>query len=246
MQDPKKESFTGSKGGSGVKEFIINHIPQCEIFYEGFAGKAIISETLLNCGANIKRIVCTEVNPKTYFDLSKKLKHPKVITWLGDFIKMINRETELGLNSKIFYKETDCFYFDPPYRMDSRSHKREYYGDFDWDDNAHKSFFKLVEMLNNAGSKILISHYPDPIYDEQFKEWNKEDFRTRTRTVTERLYWNFDLNAHSLATTEFLGNDFTDRQRIKRKVERMTAKINSLPRHERQAIVESLLKTYEC
>nr|WP_294860210.1 DNA adenine methylase [uncultured Fluviicola sp.] len=241
MQNLIKESFTGAKSGSGVAEFIINHVPDGGWFFEGFGGKGTISKILENSGASFTGIYCFEINPKTFHTHTKE--DYSIGFWNCDSIKWINQAIDRGE-----IDESDCFYFDPPYRMESRTHQRKYYGKFDWEDPEHKRFFQLIERLNKIGAMVLVSHYPDPVYDEQFKSWNKEDFRTwvRTRSVTERLYWNFDLNEHRLATTAFLGKNFTDRQRIKRKVERMTEKINALPRHERQAIVESLLLTYEC
>lgn len=53
---------------------------------------------------------------------------------------------------------------------------------------------------------------------------------------------NYDITQMKLASTKYVGKDFTDRQRINRKKNRLVAKIEALPLHEQQAIVEAVNK----
>ena len=44
---------------------------------------------------------------------------------------------------------------------------------------------------------------------------------------------------------EHVGEDFTDRQRIKRKIARLVAKLNREDEHERAAILTSVVKNFD-
>ncbi len=37
------DNYPGSKSGSGIPQFIINHIPECSEFIEGFGGSGAIT-----------------------------------------------------------------------------------------------------------------------------------------------------------------------------------------------------------
>ncbi len=54
----------------------------------------------------------------------------------------------------------------------------------------------MATRLSATGYRILISHYPNRMYDKAFKSWNRTDFTGQTRggPRTERLYFNFDIN----------------------------------------------------
>ena len=145
MKDIKELKVTGSKNGSGMAEFIINHIPDCISFTEGFGGRGIVSKILENSGASVGNIWCLEINPETFH--SQNTDDYSIRFILTDAIEWINAMIDCGEIDC-----NDCFYFDPPYRMESRSHKRKYYGKFDWEDSEHQRFFCIGrETTKNRG-----------------------------------------------------------------------------------------------
>jgi len=88
---------------------------------------------------------------------------------------------------------------------------------------------------------IMISSYANPIYDALLKGWRKLEFQAMTRQglATEVLYCNFQ-EPIALHDYSFLGENFTQRQRIKRKVSRHVERLMGLPQLERMAIYEAL------
>ena len=64
-------------------------------------------------------------------------------------------------------------YCDPPYLHETRSpQSRNVYG-FEMSCEDHRS---LGELLNQCRSKIVISGYPSPLYNEMFTHWRREEF----------------------------------------------------------------------
>jgi len=57
--------------------------------------------------------------------------------------------------------------------------------------------------------------------------------------ATEYIWYNYP-TPEKLHDYSFLGNDFTDRQRIKRKIARWSNKLKNLPALERNAIIDSI------
>ena len=73
------------------------------------------------------------------------------------------------------------------------------------------------------------------------KDWWRKDFQAMTRggVRTETIWLNYqpgDVHYHTYA-----GENFTDRQRIKRKAERWAKNFEALPPAERQSIMAALL-----
>ena len=76
--------------------------------------------------------------------------------------------------------------------------------------------------------------------------WNKATCNSMSRggVKVETIYWNYNLSPGDIAEFTYAGRDFTDRQRIKRKVCRTLAKFKQLPELERNMILTELYKHY--
>jgi hypothetical protein len=85
----------------------------------------------------------------------------------------------------------------------------------------------------------MISHYEHPLYDKMLKGWNKEKktVRYHRRTTEECIYYNYP-KPSVLQTYEYIGNDCWDRQRITRKINRLSEKLLSLPELECNAVIQ--------
>jgi DNA adenine methylase len=110
----------------------------------------------------------------------------RVIILNEDAQKLIQREDN----------ELTLFYLDPPYPKESRTATNAYEHEMT-DDDHHQ----LLDVLCNCQGKVMLSTYPNPIYDERLKDWNRED-RVRDNKAsgaknksvdpkTERLWMNF-------------------------------------------------------
>lgn len=221
-------TYNGGKHGNGTYQQIINHIPQCKIFVDGFVGNGGI---LFNLKLPPLTII-NDIDPSV-IDRYNCYRSPSVIIENLDYTAVIDKYDN---------KTRDTFfYFDPPYLFETRSTQQKYYK-FDFTDSDH---FKFLSMVNTVKSNCMISHYPCKLYNDALKDWYTHDFKSMTRggLRTERIYMNYPTPS-VLQDFRYLGTDFTDRQRIKRKIERQLKKLESLPELERIGIISAVIDKY--
>lgn len=130
-------------------------------------------------------------------------------------------------------------YADPPYLGSARSCQRRYYRREMFAEAAHE---RLLSVLTGLQCMVMISGYASSLYAERLASWTVKTFWTvnrRGKRCREFLWMNFTIPA-VLHDSRHVGNNFTDRQRIKRKACRWTKKFLAMADHERQAIWDSL------
>ena len=100
---------------------------------------------------------------------------------------------------------------------------------------------QLVAVLLTVRAAVMLSGYRNAIYDELVPHWRRVDFQAMTRggVRTESLWMNYDPPAVPAELT-YLGTDYRERERIKRKKLRWKAKLEKLPAAEQAAIMEVL------
>jgi hypothetical protein len=88
---------------------------------------------------------------------------------------------------------------------------------------------------------VQISAYADPLYSSYLRNWRHMTFQSTTRrgVATEHLWMSYP-EPKALHTYTHLGADYRERERIKRKVTRWTARLAALPRLERLALYSAL------
>ncbi len=240
-------SYLGSKGASGTMQMIINHIPAHETYIEPFVGSGVIVLnkepafwTVINdLDERQMQLVADQIYQQYSGGVAYGYSFDAV-----DLMKEIEHDSDIvdrKISARNYYQRTNTFiYCDPPYLHSTRTSNSRY--KFEMNDDDH---IQLCAYLVSCDAMVMLSGYPNDLYDELLPDWNSIEFRAMTRggVRTEKLWMNYDINEHDLHQTNFLGKDFGDRQRIKRKVCRLSNKINNLPRHEKQAIVERLWST---
>ena len=90
--------------------------------------------------------------------------------------------------------ENTLFYLDPPYVHETRSTTKDY--DFEMSTEQHT---ELLETIKGCTGNVLISGYPNPLYDEQLKDWNVLDIEIDNKAsalkskpkMIERLWMNY-------------------------------------------------------
>jgi len=104
---------------------------------------------------------------------------------------------------------------------------------------------ELLSGIRDADSNIIISTYPNKIYSHFLKKWNRVEYLSPTRhgKAIELLYMNYE-RPGILHDFNFLGKDFIDRQRIKRKINNRIRLLAELPELERNAIVTAIVNRY--
>ncbi len=100
----------------------------------------------------------------------------------------------------------------------------------------------MLEQFKSKNVFFLISGYKSELYMSMLEEWQYFEFQTMSRggVRTESLWTSFNPDEYVKHDYNYVGSDYTDRQRIKRKIDRWVKKINSLEFDERQALLQAL------
>jgi len=131
-------------------------------------------------------------------------------------------------------------YCDPPYLGAVRSAvNRVYYGREMMSSADHE---RLLQLLLRLPGQVMISGYWSQLYSSRLQGWRSSTKWTSNRAgkrVQEWLWMNFRQPA-VLHDARFVGDSFTDRQRIKRKVARWYRRFLSMKPGERAAVWAAL------
>lgn len=230
------KNYPGNKNIPGLIQKIVNQIPVCENFYELFAGSAAVSK-FLSVRSRGTNFFINDIDP----GVTDKNNYPagSTVTTVpaDDIIKK--------LISVPASKETFVF-VDPPYLKFTRPHQLKLYK-YDMTVEDHKNLLSdLVQLKCNC----MIIHPDCSTYNEYLKTFRilKIKVRYNTKTSLENIYMNYSV-PDRLLVYDFVGFDCWDRQRIKRKGDRLIKKILSLPAVEKNYILNRIssinLKTHE-
>ena len=214
--------YPGGKNGAGVYQTIINQIPPHATYIELFAGSASI------------------------FRRKRPSRHAILIdagftplpNWRGDPEVERIKGCAIDYLRKRRYVPGPIFtYADPPYVRSSRKSSRDIY-DNEMTDDQH---FELLTMLQRAPGSIMISGYASELYDSVLSDWRRVEFQAQTRRgmAIEVLWMNYPepLILHDF---QYLGDDFRDRERIKRKVRRMIDRLDREPSKDLCGILSAI------
>lgn len=139
------------------------------------------------------------------------------------------------------FKGDEFVYLDPPYLMQSRSSQRPLYNHEFGDRCQHE---RLLSILLSLPCHVAISGYWSSLYESLLSGWRTHTFEAVTRSgnmAQEWLWMNYP-EPSSLHDYSFLGDDFRQRERIKRKAKRWVNRFQSLPELERKAILSELAR----
>jgi len=218
-------NYLGSKAASGLYQFILNNVPSHHIYIEGFLGGGTILQTKTLSARNI----AFEVDQSVYSTWAHRQTEFNLEIHNKSFIEhwpLIAKKLPLPL----------CFvYLDPPYLQTTRSSSHRYKHEMTIDD--HK---RLLELVHTVKTNYMISCYDNALYTEILSDWRKESTTAMTRggVRLETIYMNYP--ADPTGETLYAGSNFTDRQRIKRKVGRMVKKIMSMSALDRACVLHAI------
>lgn len=226
------KNYPGSKGANGAWQQIISQVPRCTRFVECMAGSAVLSTRI----RGIEHIIVNDIDPAITERLTDLPHHAKKLDLTTlDYRSVINKYAQDEVPT--------VFYLDPPYLMETRSHKKRLYT-YEWDSQEHENFLSYITGCQ--GARFMISHYPCQLYNEALKDWRQVPYKSMTRAGLrqEVLYCNFDLPP-LLADPSNVGENFTDRQRLKRKVNRLITRLDREEPLERSAILSYVIAHYD-
>ena len=220
--------YPGNKNIPGLIHKIVNQIPPCKNFCEPFAGSAAVSMFLsLLPGINLNFFI-NDIDPA----VTDKFIYPSGST--------VTNFSALGFLDKLDKPaaRTDTFIFmDPPYYRSTRYNQIRLY-DFDM---SHADHVQFLSSVIDIKSNCMIIHPSCELYDQALHTFRTVQLSVRyhNKTSIENLYMNYP-DPVQLLTYRFAGRNCWDRQRIKRKGDRLVHKLTSLPAVERNYILDRI------
>ena len=251
--------YLGKKTAAGLPQFIISKMPKHKIYIEPFLGTGAIMQIKKPADINIGIDKDEEILKKIKFDNRYFIVKNDTLKILAALIDKINYN---GHNADISYTDLSMFafidkidygipiviYLDPPYLKQTRTSYKNCKYNCELTDDEH---IKLLEVLKDITAKyknvyILLSGYKSNMYMEYLKGWFYFETTTMSRggKRVESLWCNFNPVEYEKHDYSFVGNNFTDRQRIKRKANRLINKINSLNYDEKRYILDLIQKNF--
>lgn len=239
------KDYPGRKAGEGQYQAILSHIPKCDLFIEAMCGSAFISSEVAKTGC---KVIANDLNDNVIRKLHQvqaqnfmEIENSAVVLACRDYCALM--VSNIVANSSV--NKGVCAYFDPPYLMETRSSKLKLYR-YDWAVQDHWAFLKDIKSFD---CNVMVSHYPCELYDDLLKnkKWRKVEYNTVTHRGQVRkaaLYMNFPppvlLQCH-----KFVGKNFTDRQRIKRKANLLIKRFEKYSAEERAALLTYIIDNFK-
>jgi DNA adenine methylase len=252
-------SYPGGKNGAGVYQTIINLIPPHPVYIEPFLGGGAIlrlkQPAALNIGIDLDAAAiakCSEAisgshhagsgeairskasTVKTGGRRPQRILSPK--TAITDRQFRFLCEDGISFLKSYPFKGDELVYCDPPYMMETRT-RPLYKFEMTAFDHIH-----LLYALLKLKCRVLISGYWTEFYAHRLREWNSIQFEAMTRgghTATEYLWFNFPAPV-ALHDYRYLGANFRERERIKRKKLRWVNRLKRMPVLEKRCLLDAI------
>lgn len=235
------ESYFGGKESDGTFQKIINLIPPHDGYIEGCLGNGTILRKkkrsnwsiAIDCDASVISSWLKSGLSQIWKTQGITFLQTDVITWLENFRVPAELFHKMGI--RIF------IYLDPPYPMRTRKDTRNRYT-YEMTDEQHEQLLDAARLLSYS-CLVMISSYPNELYDSCLAGWHTTTFESQTRSgmATEKLYMNYAPPVE-LHDYRYLGDDYRERERIKGIIYRNVSKFKRMPAAERNFLVEQLRK----
>ena len=127
----------------------------------------------------------------------------------------------------------ELVYSDPPYWPDVRRRARCYRHDYTCEDHL-----ELLATLKGLPCQVMLSGYPNAAYDEALADWTPHSVANQTQVgpVEETLWTNYTPD-HKLHDYSYVGDNFRERERIRRSRQTQVERLRRAPPIERAAML---------
>lgn len=229
-------NYLGKKTASGMPHFIISKMPKHDIYIEAFLGTGSIMKLKKKAHVNIGIEKDTNVIQKLDFEERYHIVNDNSLKILSS---LIDKYSSMG---------SICIYLDPPYLHETRSclHRCKYPHELNLEDHV-----KLLELLCTIDEEydnvyLLLSGYKSELYMSMLHGWSYFETQTMSRggKKIESLWCNFDPTIYIKHDYNYVGSNYTDRQRIKRKAQRWVKNLEAMPLDERMFILKEIFHSY--
>lgn len=133
--------------------------------------------------------------------------------------------------------QTWFLYADPPYPMSTRTSGPIY--QHEMTDEGHQ---RLLDTLRRVDALVMVSSYPNDLYDRCLAGWRTVDFWATVRSGEkrqERLWMNYP-EPQRLHDYRYVGGDKRQRERIRKRSRNWAAELARLDPAERGAILQNI------
>lgn len=144
----------------------------------------------------------------------------------------------IGFLESYHWNGDEHVYCDPPYLFSTRRQHRPIYR-CELEEKDHARFLAIAKQIPTP---VIISGYWSEMYARELAGWRTISFQAVTRggsLATEWLWMNY-AEPVELHDYGYLGSNFRERERIKRKKERWVNRLRSMPILERHALSAAL------
>ncbi len=210
--------YPGGKGAAYQK--LINLMPPHEVYIETHLGGGAVMRNKRPAKSNIGIEIDSEVVEmwRNMHPIDFELVHDNAINYLNNYN----------------FTGNELIYSDPPYLRETRKNDGRLYK-YDY---SHAQHNELLEVLKTLPCMVMISGYESTLYKEALQSWQTHCYQAVCHhgVATEWLWMNYSVSVE-LHNYRYLGDNFRERERIKRKTQRWVSKLESMPILERQALL---------
>lgn len=223
-------SYPGGKNGAGVYQALINLIPPHDVYIE----------THLGAGAIMKNKRPARVGIGLDLDVAMVHAWQPYAQGRQD-LSVINDDAAAYLSSYPFAGR-ELVFCDPPYLRETRKSARRIYA-YEYNRQQHIDLLQIIKALP---CRVMISGYWSQLYHDHLRAWSCRSFAAMTRAgpATEYIWFNY-AEPVRLHDYRYLGQDFRDRERIKRKKRRWLDRLRKMPLLEQRALLHVIDETFK-
>lgn len=235
---PGMDSYPGGKGADGTFQRLINCIPPHHHYVEPFlGGGAIMRKKRPAPGLNLGIEKDKEV-----FQLWRDQAPPFVQVVHADGMDWLMGHS---LQDELYATGRTFLFIDPPYLDDTlKTGRVPYRHGLTYD--QHVAMLDLVELRRRTTDNLMmVCALPNVLYENKLRHWNTFQYQNKTRRgmQTEQVWFNYD-EPHQLHDYRYLGADYRERERIRRKQKNKLRELASLPVLEREAMLQVIKTAY--
>ncbi|ALV06359.1 Upf31.0 [Roseateles depolymerans] len=230
MIQPMK--YPGGKGKT--YQHIINLMPPHRVYIETHLGGGAV----LRNKRPAEHSIGIDADERVVAQWRARTADPPTDTAYPDLELICGRAEEFL--ARYSFLGDELVYVDPPYHPETRRQPRVYRCDYDVEDHV-----ELLSLLARLPCPVIVSGYAHPLYDELLGGWNQRTFQAKTHTDvrTETLWFNFE-PPDQLHDSRHRGDNFRERQTLKRRMERLQDRVRAMDPAERHAFAQWLHDTY--
>lgn len=229
---PGLRSYYGGKGAMATVRRIINLLPPHAVYVEPFLGSGRV---LRHKAPALRASIGMETDP-SLCERWHQVAPADVHVLNCDALAHLERLIVALITAGAMPAEI-VVYCDPPYLMHTRRRRGAVYHR-EWTDEDHIRFLLIALRLP---CRVIVSHLPCPEYAEAFHDWHTFTFLNNTRRgqQLEQLWCNFEPGP-VLHESTFIGENFRERERLKRQADLITRRFDALPLPARIALLARL------